>query len=528
MTPDSVIANDLIDRLGTDDSVADYLLHNFSDGTLFFRAFTEYVPRKNALTVSRFLKLIEKFGFNEHYYNACLQGPEDWDGHKIAREITVKSFSSDERIAAAVVHSVFNVEASIQPAQPLSPDNDSLNQKWSSFRFKLFILDCAIQTSDVAVKAAIAWIAQDKHQFSFETKRKLIFRINNNKFARDILPFLIQLPCEEEEGYLQKVFHFDLPGKQVINKNTPDDSPTFSAIRELLSNKPLYLSFLDSLESALASICREHHIDLKPLERTGTIIVPKRNEENYDDYLLSIEDAIPWPVFKGEAGVKTQSLLNDLLLQVERENGINTDPDAPAYFFDFVPVALGNQFVSEGNLFNECNYVGNLLHGKYSHRLQWYVIFKAIEKKHILLPPECSVKDIFKQLPLYWRELVDIYEHGFFSPHYLHAYLLSPQAAERFPNLCRFLQKTHHNSIEKIVKRDPEASAESVTLRYHLYGRIFASEFKPPRSVVEAHGEGKINRYYGGSESVFFKSRLIKTRFEDGSHGAGCSSDLCN
>lgn len=502
---DHFTASFVIDHLDSDNPISDYLLSSLLDATPFFENFRTTSNEKVALW---FEKIIGKVGFYESDYRACLRGSESAGVR--AKKIKV-FFSSNPALAAAVVRSVFPDETSTWASLSASGTNQAV-----SFEFKLFVFECAKQLDWKACKAALTWLAQDRENFNYEIKKNLVQDVNYHNIAPEILPWLIQLPCQEEEDYLKHVFQFEAPSKQTASQNTlPSDdpySPVFNSIRELLSNPTQFLSFLDPLETALAKACDERNLALAPLERAGTIVIPQKNGDDgvdYFSYCLSIEDAIPWPVFRSSAGKKTASLLNDLLLQEERKHGINTDPSAPAYFFKFVPAEIANQFIAEGNLFNECNHVGNLLHGKYSHRLQWYVILKAIDEKYIILPPGCSVIDIFKQLPKRWTGLLDTYSHGFYAPHYLHAYLLSPQAEKRFPFLCSYLQKTHSNSIEKVCQRDPEATAENVTLRYHLYGRFFASNFTPPESAAEIYGEEKIRYRSNSHQQIFFKNRAL-------------------
>lgn len=440
-----------------------------NDGTLFFQSLQEFYSRGSAdwsFIESRFVKLVERFGFNETQFNAYQE--------RSGINYFLNTLSSSNVTARVIARSLI-----------LLNPRDDITEK-----LKIFLIKCATNADSFVFDEIVSWFEQGNRDLPIIGKSLLINRAKN--LGQDILTRLIQLPSKEQDDFLKKGFSFAETRGNIYQYWDQPWFPFFSDIRKLLSNPERFFYFLDSLEKDLENACRERDIELRFFRVERTIVT---------------NHGIPWTISRGSQKVNTGHLLNQLLLQTERRHGINLHPEAPAIFWGFVDKLLANNFIANGNLFNECKDIGNSLHGKYSHRLQWYVIFKAIEAGEIALPEGFSVQELFKFLPLVWSNLIDLYEKTLHAPHYVHAYLLSSEAEEHFPYLCHYLRKTHHSGLDKNIQRTPGLSAEQITVTYHLDEAIFDDQFSHPATPKEAYGE-KFHSYHAeNSIGIFFKKR---------------------
>jgi hypothetical protein len=462
-----------IESLRQDAHLIDVLLDKIptTDGSLFFETLQELSNRGGtdwSFVGSRFVKLVERFGFNEKQFNAFQE--------RSGVNYFLNTLSSNKVTATAIARSLI-----------LLTPRDDLSKK-----LKTFLIKCAKNTDDSVFNEIVSWLEQENRDFSFIDKSLLITEAKNR--GQDILIRLIQLPSKEQDDFLKEGFSFARTRGVIYQYQDEPWFPFFAGIGKLLSNPDRFFYFLDSLEKDLENACLERNIELRLFRVERTIVT---------------DHAIPWTISRGSQKVNTGHLLNQLLLQVERRHGINLHPEAPAIFWGFVDKLLANNFIANGNLFNECKDIGNSLHGKYSHRIQWYVIFQAIEAGEIVLPEGFSVQELFKFLPLVWSHLVDLYEKTLHAPHYVHAYLLSSEAEERFPYLCHYSRKTHHSGFDKNIQRTPGLSAEQITVTYHIDEEKFGDEFSHPATPKEAYGE-KFHSYHAeNSIGIFFKKRSL-------------------
>lgn len=91
--------------------------------------------------------------------------------------------------------------------------------------------------------------------------------------------------------------------------------------------------------------------------------------------------------------------LSTVLLKQEQKHGINTGrrADQICRFVGPVPSAPFEEFVNQGNLWEDYNYdITGLYHGRYSHRIQYYVITRAIEKDPSILGDIALPQDLLK------------------------------------------------------------------------------------------------------------------------------------
>ena len=161
--------------------------------------------------------------------------------------------------------------------------------------------------------------------------------------------------------------------------------------------------------------------------------------------LLSQQYIIPSESILSLKTIDTKNVLLYLIQKQLTKEGINTQ-DRLYTFFDFINEQIANNLVRQGILFDESPLSGNaILHGIYTHYLQWYLFSIAIEKGVIKLDPSINLYEIMTAMvdskvtyktPL-WSSLIDHTEEvtsdertdyfQFFlgSPHRLNLYLLS-------------------------------------------------------------------------------------------------------
>ena len=161
--------------------------------------------------------------------------------------------------------------------------------------------------------------------------------------------------------------------------------------------------------------------------------------------LLSQQYIIPSESILSLKTIDTKNVLLYLIQKQLTKEGINTQ-DKLYTFLDFINEQIANNLVRQGILFDESPLSGNaILHGIYTHYLQWYLFSIAIEKGTIKLDPCINLVEVMTamvdskityQVPL-WSSLIDHAEEAtgddrtdyfqFFlgSPHRLNLYLLS-------------------------------------------------------------------------------------------------------
>jgi hypothetical protein len=84
---------------------------------------------------------------------------------------------------------------------------------------------------------------------------------------------------------------------------------------------------------------------------------------------------------------KKNQVLSEVLLESEAAHGINRDVNHVPLFDGFIDNSVADRFVAEGHLFGENeNRVAFMMHGTYSHRLQWECIRQWVESGRLQAP----------------------------------------------------------------------------------------------------------------------------------------------
>jgi|GEM_PF-6278493 len=435
-----------------------------------------------------FLKLVEKFGFNDVFLKAS---------EKLKEIIPVHPPLS-RRILQLI----------------LAADTPHISEE-----LKHFAVYCAKSLGDEAIKEVILWL-QKWEDISLKLKTELI---SIPHISQDHLVLGLELPCETERAVLEgrplpphsKIPYIDKKNPPTLEKSDPLFS-VVESIRTVLSHSH-FLDYLDSLEEKLSKACIEKGVNFSSFTTQRTLLL-------YSD---TSSELIPWPIIVFDKTVKTHHLLHQFLLETERAHEINLHPESPPIFWRFVPGGEAGKCIAEGNVFIEANYVGNLLHGKYSHRLQWYVIFKAIEAGKISFPEGYSLKDLFQKLPALWNPLLDLHTRGFNAPLFINSYfLLSPEARTRFPYLSGYFKKVHSHAFHRVCSVNPSLTLEKLTLTYAQKENAFFSLPGGPKKPEEVY-PGKIHSFFFESESscIFYKKRSHELDEPSNKHASPSSSN---
>lgn len=326
---------------------------------------------------------------------------------------------------------------------------------------------------------------------------------------------VIKTKSQEESACIDRTLHAFVDQPEHLPSCEKLDSylnENYQAIAELLQNIPLCMRLLHDLEKQLAEKYQEAGVNLSVYHSSA------------EHYVFLNH---PWPILDNiEKHVSTRNILNKILLRTEHKHGINLHEDAPAIFAGFVADDIAKQHIKNGELFVEYNYIGNLLHGKYTHRLQWYIVFTAIEKG--LIKINASSKNLFCMSGIHWSYLFDRYgacysnqvagdKHGFRSPFYFHSSLLL--MTKELPCLSGTLRKIFSRSIQILVseQREPTSFAK-ICAEYDFRGGRFESLYSdiPVKEYYQRRLKQDTIQFshqekYGESGSVFFRKRLEKT-----------------
>lgn len=220
---------------------------------------------------------------------------------------------------------------------------------------------------------------------------------------------------------------------------------TFASIRKLLHDIPKCIKLLQPLENALK------------------INIPGLSKIKSCEYITI--NRLKWPVIpeEGYPSVDKRGLLRLLLRDYLQRYGIETQ-DELYTFAGFVDTEEANKIVRSGALFKEQFLMGNaLVHGVYTHYIQWYLIVRAFEKGYIksdLTPKDllqASVDIRTKSGVTLWTRIVDAVSHeekpegcveyGLSSPHEMSSFLYNQ---EILPNIAKYLCHSLHRSLENI------------------------------------------------------------------------------
>ncbi len=166
----------------------------------------------------------------------------------------------------------------------------------------------------------------------------------------------------------------------------------------------------------------------------------------------------------------TYGLLRFLMRKKLQGHGIETQ-DELYIFAGFVNPKIANAIVENGALFKEQFLMGSaLLHGLYSHYLQWYLFSVAIEKNVITFQEEITLRDMLTAMievktntgSVLWSAIIDfivspnccnIEPNGFNlgSPHRLNSLVCS--SSKELPYLSGYLLNSFYKNIIKFFEQ---------------------------------------------------------------------------
>ena len=305
---------------------------------------------------------------------------------------------------------------------------------------------------------------------------------------------------EQETTYLNSLIKRELLSKPLHADSKKND--VYAQIQSILKNPSLCIELLGDLEKELGERYRHAGVDVTALHRNTHFLT----------FLNS-----PWSYVNSKTPtVQTHHIFSQLLLEKERQYGLNTDPNAPVVFAEFVPTEFADAQIKAGNIFTEYTKRGNMLHGKESHRLQWRIIFRAIEKG-LIDTQGLSIKEIYTSCASVWTECFDTYislgtAHSnthFRSPMYVNAFLMLLKS--ELPNISSTLLNIQTRAIQRVSQQTGLAPAKIIAQYDDQEGRFFN---RYPTPTVEEYYQSKSSLQVlcrGGSGTVFYKTRKHST-----------------
>lgn len=249
-------------------------------------------------------------------------------------------------------------------------------------------------------------------------------------------------------------------GTSQVQKNALKDA--FTQIAYLLADPLQCLNLLQSLDTQIERAQSFLGCDFSSIQPGAGIII-----SNYQ-----------WPnppVADSPSISQTHGILRYLIREQLSKHGIDAQNELVT-FSGFVEPELANSLIASGSLFKEQFLMGTaLIHGLYSHYLQWYIISRALEEKLLHFKEDLTLLDVLRASVsvkksnglLVWASLIDFIQKGsdithydFGSPHQLNNALLN---SEKLVYLRGYLLNSWYKSIEKYRKTVGE-QASKITL----------------------------------------------------------------
>ncbi len=150
----------------------------------------------------------------------------------------------------------------------------------------------------------------------------------------------------------------------------------FAKIKELLCDLPTCIELLKRLDDGLG----EQLPQLSKIKPEQSIIIK----------------GLPWPAITTEnhQSLDKKRLLRSLLRSYLQNHGIETQKEL-YNFAGFVSSETANALIRQGALFKEQFLMGNaLVHGLYTHYIQWYIIARAIDEGRVKFKGGLRLKDV--------------------------------------------------------------------------------------------------------------------------------------
>jgi hypothetical protein len=354
-------------------------------------------------------------------------------------------------------------------------------------------------------------------------------------------------PSEIQISALDKKIYEDFL-KDYQDENVPfETAVVFANISFLLSSKQLLDYLLKNFEE-----------DLKQVANEKALAINQRREYSQVSYL-----GLLWPLPEEQMDQlpnDTQHVVNETLSAAEMNHKIN--PGKVPTFLGFLPQPEANEFVKKHILWNEDPRIAPLFyHGKFTHRIQFSLIMKAVDLGFIDFGSEVkSVADILDALidkrnnkgRAFWNILLDTvtvvrnFEHisagpnpvpltkrGFkpqlslahkypndyvfgMDPYFLHSYILS-QNVNQHPVLSECLTRVFCKTALEIQQIEKE-------LGYQIYiNRTWPPSEQPELVPIEDYSiSGMMSRiekvFYVNGVHVITAANIVNHRESKGKH----------
>ncbi len=255
--------------------------------------------------------------------------------------------------------------------------------------------------------------------------------------------------------------------KHIATKTTdPKFYKIFSQIKILFANYPKCIDLLKDLNS---EICKRQEdkkyegVSLKNVLQVGNSFFPIPE----DDYA----------VIRNRG-----SLLQRIIAEKLSKSGIEIG-DEQYTFFGFIPSNKANEVIASGYIFRDSALTGiGLIHGKFTHLIQTYLLQSAIDQKILNLEDDTTLQELLDKMVSneVWQSLLDIADtaidqKGFMSscsnvPSF-HARLM---LEEKLPYLAGYLRNEFYRGIKNIMEKSPSIKEENFSIEDLLVLEICA------------------------------------------------------
>lgn len=327
--------------------------------------------------------------------------------------------------------------------------------------------------------------------------------------------------------------------KSLPFKIKPEEALRISRdILNILRNPALVAKYLKPLDEELG----------REMDKTYNVGENKYQDSDLPDSVITARGFfMPGPPPKNYKPRNQGRLLDEILLKREAEAGINSE-GFTSKFVGFVDPIKANKHVSEGHIFGEDVQVENLLlHGKYSHRLDFEIIRNAakpnsktgIAELDLSIETEDGKKRVLSQKELLqmmvttyllprgnsaWQQVIDIlddvkdnfeiavsekpnsifdiigvspidkdrkklfspknYSFSSQSPEILNSLILCFGKDLEIPNLQHYMLNSHYKEVAQMVGRAREIVAEEEVRPPSFLKKLADSVIKNPASIA--------------------------------------------
>lgn len=222
---------------------------------------------------------------------------------------------------------------------------------------------------------------------------------------------------------------------QIAFRLSPDLKDALTNCAALLRNPSLCIDLLKELDEEIVKFSPFLGLDYSAIKPESVFFVRSFQVPCQIDGLTAAAKTV---------STDSDGLLWYLLRKIVNKQGIDTE-NTLLTFSGYVNKRIANDFVKEGRLFREHFLSGSvLMHGIYSHYIQWALFSIAIEKKILNLGEDITLPSLMDDLIFLnqWDNLIDFISNAPFNTHCQDFNLGSPQRlnslllfSDELPNL---------------------------------------------------------------------------------------------